>query len=304
MKHRYLLTLVSALSISFAAIAGPNIKGKAGEDVVFKLNGKANTVLFYSGEKGCSYEYCCKDRFVPHRMVLSFETQYAKGKQYEPLRIKYSTNYNGKNTENDIRSAKWVDITDRCNLPYQIKDTDGEDIKPTKSGNIDITDCFPDDGSPVYLCLFYTVRPFDKSAWNSRTMVSVKDLSVNADAEGIVRSAFLASKTNVALITGSTYQEDESRPTFGGKEGHVSIRFTSEYKPSKQKHAFAVTSPIVKPSPYNMGPDEAMTIKDKAATMPENITHKYNKPGIYNAVIIYIDENGKEKVQNYTVTIR
>lgn len=53
-----------------------------------------------------------------------------------------------------------------------------------------------------------------------------------------------------------------------------------------------------------MGPDEAMTIKDKDATMPENIIHKYNKPGIYNAVIVYIDDNGKEKVQNYTVTIR
>jgi len=135
-------------------------------------------------------------------------------------------------------------------------------------------------------------------------MVSVKDLSVNADAEGIVRSAFLASKTNVALITGSTYQEDESRPTFGGKEGHVSIRFTSEHKPSKQKHAFAVTSPIVKPSPYNMGPDEAMIIKDKDATMPERITHKYNKPGVYTAAIVYIDDKGNEKVQNFTVTIR
>ena len=206
MKYRCLFTLLSALSISLAAIAGPNIKGKAGEEVVIKLNGKANTVLFYSGEQGYSYDYRSKDRFVAHRMVISFETQYAKGKQYESLRIKYSTNYNGTNTENDVRSAKWIDITDRCNLPYQIKDTDGEDIKPTKSGNIDITDCFPDDGCPVYLGLFYTVRPFDKSAWNSRTMVSVKDLSVNADAEGIVRPAFLASESNVSLITGSTYK--------------------------------------------------------------------------------------------------
>ena len=135
-------------------------------------------------------------------------------------------------------------------------------------------------------------------------MVSVKDLSVNADAEGIVRPVFLASKSNVSLITGSTYKEDESKPSFGGKEGHVSIRFTSEYKPSKQKHAFAVTSPIVKPSPYNMGPDESMTIKDKDEAMPEKIIYKYNKPGIYNAVIVYIDDNGKEKVQNYIITIR
>lgn len=274
--------------------------GKAGEQVAFQLVGSAVRAEFYSGEEFCDYEYAEKDRVVTPRMYMSFVTSYAKGKQYSPLRVKISTDYDGSGTECGINAATWTDITKMCALPNQIRETDGEDIQPTPSGRIDITGFFSEDGAPVYIGFFYRVEPFDRSQWNSRTMVSVREFKVDSDAAGITRNVLRTTRESVSIIVGESYGSDVNLPEYGGKGGKVTVRFLSEQKPDRERLAYAVTSAIKLVDPLVLGPDDP----EKVEIINNGFSYVYKKKGVYNAVVVLYDGNGEKRISKVNVTIK
>lgn len=294
-----LLCLLPSVSLTGSGKTA-SVKGKAGIPVEFKIPGNAVKAEFYSGEEFCDYTYAEKDRVLVPGMFLSFSTAYVKGKQYHPLRVKISTDYDGSGTEESVLAAEWADITDLCALPSEIRDTDGAEIPPTLSGRVDISRFFPSDGKPVFIGFFYRVDPFDKSRWNTRTMVSVRDLKVVSDAYGITCDAFAISRQNMTIIKGESYGQDTNVPEFGGKGGKVTVRFLSEQKPDSERLAYAVTSAIKAGNPLVLGPDEPKTVPAGGS----DFSYVYEKKGVYDAVFVLYDSSGKRIVNRMNVTIK
>lgn len=279
-------------------------KVKAGDPVEFSLKGDASVVEFFSGEKLSEYQYSDRDRIVDPRVLLSFETAYVKGKQYDPLRVMCSYDYDGELTESSINAARWRDITRYCAMPGQIRDTDSPDVAPTPSGEVDITGFFPSDGRPLYICYFYTVKPFVRSEWNSRTMVSVKNMKIESDAAGIRKCLLFENKKTLRIVPGDSYDSDDNKPEYGGKSGMVSVRFTSEQKPETERKAYAITSPIERPAPFNMGPDEAEVVKRTGDAMPTTFTHCYEASGTYESVVVFHMSDGSRKVEKFKISVK
>ena len=89
---------------------------KVGEPVRFTFSGNTDFITFYSGEKGHDYAFKNKDRITEGSMVFSFLTNTGAGTSGFPnpsvVPISYSTDFSGEYTEEAVRAATWIDITD------------------------------------------------------------------------------------------------------------------------------------------------------------------------------------------------
>ena len=94
---------------------------KAGEPVRFDFDGNPDFISFYSGERGNAYAYKDKDRIVETEMTFSFMTTTTAGTSGYPnparVPVCYSTEFSGEYTEEAVRAATWIDITDLFSMP-------------------------------------------------------------------------------------------------------------------------------------------------------------------------------------------
>lgn len=305
-KLTWILSLILPMAVSGQgfAPAKSKLKANAGETVVFGFRGSAAVIDVYTGAPGNDYAFANQDRTVEPRMILSFETHYASGKQQNPVRVKYSTDYNGDPDEASIHSARWTDLTKWCAMPDKIDGTDAKNIPPTPSGPVDITNYFPAAGQPLYLCFFYTVEPYNKAEWNNRTAATIGKLRVDADAGGVVKNAFLINKDNTHIVRGKSYGSDEMPPLYGGLGGNITVRFRSDFKPATERRAYAVTEAIHKGEAINFGRDEPLTIKMNNDPMPARFEHTFADKGDYTVVFVSYDEAGNKTENKVIVKVK
>lgn len=267
---------------------------RTGEEVTFEMSGLADRILFYSGEEGNDYAYHDRDRIYPATMKFSFSTLLANaGGQNDPLKLKYSTNYSGDPTEEAILAADWTDISDR----FAFANVIGGPAVP--SGNIDITDLFPEQGS-LYLCYFYTVKP-DGSG---RTQCTLSATELNYEVRGKTTNIFTYSTENIKLIVGASYADnnDKTLPS----QNNSRILFNSTYKPAQYRYAYATTNALTKVAPVNVGPDAPIIAKRESDPQVTSYVHIFDTPGSYNVTFVaevMTITGTKQVVKDFTVTI-
>ncbi len=297
-----MLSVFTAMGQDFAP-AKSKMTVKAGEKVRIELKGMAEVIGVFTGEEGHDYAYAEKARMVDPRMILSFESYYTSGKQRKPLSVKCSTDFDGQLTEASVKKAHWIDLTPWCTMPSRIEGTDGDKIPPTSSGPVDLTQYFEGD-KPLYVCFFYQVDPFVRSEWNNRTMAVVGKIKVDADAAGIVKNAYWVDRDNIRIIKGDNYGNDKTVPVLGGKGSAVTVRFSSAFKPSTARSAYAVTTPIQKGRAVSFGTDDPLYIKVKNEPMPASFEHTFTVPGNYDVVFVAYDAAGNKSEHKVVVKVK
>ena len=138
-------------------VAATELTVKAGAPAVFKFQGKAATVAFYSGEIYKDYNY--KDgRTVDvagKGLTLSFSNGVAAGTpagtQAKQFSILLSTDFGGNYTDlTAVKAATWIDITDSFTLATS--------ATMVATRMVDLSK-YVQAGKPVYFALRYINRP-------------------------------------------------------------------------------------------------------------------------------------------------
>lgn len=150
---------------------------KAGEPVVFNLQGDADVISFFSGE--IFRDYTFKDGreidVAGHGLNLSFNSAVAPGTpagtQANQFSILASTNFNGDyNSLASVKAATWTDITGRFIL--------GTSAAFKASGLQDISDLLV-NGKPIYFALRYINKPQIANGFARQWMVEKFTLTSN-----------------------------------------------------------------------------------------------------------------------------
>ena len=153
---------------------------KVGEPVRFHFSGNPDFIIFYSGEKGNDYAYKDTDRIMDSEMTFSFSTTTTAGTAGNPnpshVPVCYSTDFSGEYTEEAVRAATWIDITDRFKMPT---DTG---ITALLSGDVNVTEYFSDPESPLYFSFHWVVEPYDAAIKNGRTQWNIQATKFNGIA--------------------------------------------------------------------------------------------------------------------------
>lgn len=124
---------------------------KVGEKVIFKINGNADFISFYSGEIGKDYEHKDGRIIKIDSIEMSFNNAVISGSQAEQLSVLLSTDFNGKYDDfSNIQSANWINITGDFTL--------SQNSFFTNSGIVDITDYRSSD-KPLYVAFKYLTKP-------------------------------------------------------------------------------------------------------------------------------------------------
>lgn len=131
---------------------------KAGDPVIFKFNGNADIISFYSGQE--SNDYAFKDGKVIDvagaGVEMSFTTAVSVANanlQNNQLKVLASNNFNGDYSSlAKVKESKWTDITNLFVI-------NGTTVAFVSSGVKDISELITDPSKPIYIAFQYTTKP-------------------------------------------------------------------------------------------------------------------------------------------------
>jgi hypothetical protein len=289
----------------------PTLTCKVDEPLTINFSGKASEVELWTGEIGHDYVYSGKDRFIDPDISFNFKMLLNSGVQRHPLSVKYSRDYNGGNTEADVLSATWYDVSDEFSMTTTIYTVDipdkvGENSVPKDAGTVNCSKWFEGDDRSCYIAFFYHVDKYDENyldiatgtQGNGRTYVYLYDCVVRSQFrtesifEELYKQSYVIGENNDAYpvyIKGSTFgAEDGTNPirVFNYMGYNSVIRFGSAFRPTIEKNSYLILPKITKPNAKNVGPDTPIIIKSELDSMPSNYTYVFSEPGIYKVKII------------------
>lgn len=267
---------------------------KAGEPVIFKFNGDADNIAFYSGEPLKEYAFSAGRTAPATGGLLSFTSAVTGGAQAGQFAVLASADFNGKYTDvAAVKAATWADITSRFTL--------GTSATFAASGAKDVTDLLT-KGKPLYVAFRYITKPQLQHGAARTWMVQ------GFSFQGITA---LGSQTAADMFSGA-FQLALSNPATAPARSSVSTsrltllanEFTADNDP--QTENWAISAPIVWES-LNLGPDRPVGIKGGTAARLDSYTYTYTKPGTYKAHFVAFNMNIDQKsevVREVTVTIQ
>lgn len=277
---------------------------KVGEPVRFDFSGNPDFISFYSGERGNDYAFRNQDRIIETEMTFSFTTTTSSGTAGYPnpahVPVCYSTDFPGEYTEEAVRAASWVDISDQFALPTDIGATD------MLSGDVNITRYFPDDETPLWFSFHYTVEAFDATAaggkGNGRTQWNFKSpkFSGIAGESSSVLYDILSAKWTI--VRAASFDGATSLPDINSSR----ILLRSEFQPPVTRECWAVAGPIYKMDYINEGPDMGVGIKAMAEATLHSYEYTYTEPGDYTVTFVASNANvygRKETVRSVKIKI-
>ena len=153
---------------------------KAGEPLQFDFSGKADGIVFWSGEEGHDYEKSDIGGTLEASVFLDFGSLYVNGCQRNCGSVRYSTDFNGIYDEASVKAATWTDVSSQFILPPWISGTSTPNVTdpeanaygtPYDSGTVDITSWFHDYETPVYFAFFYHVDKSDANFVDEKNVI-------------------------------------------------------------------------------------------------------------------------------------
>lgn len=268
---KYISVVLTALCLSACSQEAPDARLtvttdkseiKAGEPVSFRISGKADNIVFYSGETG--HEYDLRDReYADNDLMVDFVSYTDYLTYVHPnLRILISSDFNGIYDAENLALATWTDVTDEFQLPAATG-------KNTPSGTVNLKKFVSDDNDALFYIAF---RYFDLDGVGLRNRWVIRSININkVSPEG--QSTLLADiKTagwqNV-VVSGAV------KWTLSGTQLLATGNATSN-----DKDVWAVSRG------YNLRSSEPSTgvVLKNISTVVSEYQHTYNTPGTYEAV--------------------
>ena len=273
---------------------------KVGEPVRFHFTGNPDFIIFYSGEKGNDYAYKDTDRITDSEMTFSFSTTTTAGTPGIPnpshIPVCYSTDFSGEYTEEAVRAATWIDITDRFTMPT---DTG---ITALLSGDVNVTEYFSDPETPLYFSFHWIVQPYDAAIKNGRTQWNIQATKFSGIAGESVSTLYDFADINWKLVSAASFEGATSLPDINASR----ILFRSEFRPAVSRECWAVSGPIYRMDQINDGPDFGVGIKAMAEASLNSYAYTYTEPGDYEIVFVAANANvygRKEIIRKVSVRI-
>ena len=286
------------------SVTPSSLSCRAGEALAFALSGSVDVLDFWSGESGHEWDNRNAGETFYADMTLSFRTHVQAGGQPTPLKLKYSHDYNNGGTEEDILNTTWTDISSRFTF-----DTDNSsDSTPADtenfvdSGEINVNDAFPEEGG-VFFAFFYHIDAYDASLGNGRTQAFVNEFTVKSTLNGTAEEVFVQSSTSPVAIPGASYDSDSSKPGWFAKLN--SLRFTSAFKPTTDRDAYAVI-PMQTRKSFVKSADTAFALVEKGGDVPSTWSYTFTDPGTYKVVFAGIRNTFRgeiEYVETFTINV-
>lgn len=275
---------------------------KVGEPVRFHFSGNPDFIIFYSGEKGNDYAYKDTDRITDSEMTFSFSTTTTAGTAGNPnpshVPVCYSTDFSGEYTEEAVRAATWIDITDRFTMPT---DTG---ISALLSGDVNVTEYFSDPEIPLYFSFHWVVEPYDAAINNGRTQWNIQATKVNGIAGESVSTLYDFADMRWQIVQAASF---EGTPSKSLPDVNASrILFRSEFQPTVSRECWAVSGPIYRMDQINDGPDFGVGIKAMAEASLSSYAYTYTEPGDYEITFVAANANvygRKEVIRKVSVRI-
>lgn len=285
-----------------------------GDTVVFHFSGGSPDILtFYSGE-GSSNEEDFVDRYVDAGLSLSFQSAKFAGTNEDCVSLKYSTDFTGIYTEEAIRAATWVDISNRFDIPPIV----GTGAVFSSSGTSNITDLFEDKEKPVYFGWFYTIKDRSANDDERRTRFRVQNFNLSSFAiaqPGMSEILYDFTSSAFQLVTSAAYEAAPptggvpvgARPRFLGS----SLYFDGPFNNEVFREAWAISTAVYLPESFNIGPvaqkrSTGIGVKAFNEPMVSSYEYIYKEPGTY--VVSFVGQNtniynNKQAVRQIKITV-
>ncbi len=289
---------LTILSVAFAAcnkvkidapafdVTANKAEYKVGDSVVFNFSGKADYLVFYSGEAGGRYEN--KDRTTATGAInqLQFSTTLGSGNQTNNLNILASTNYNGMADSASILGANWTNITSRATFATA--------SLPVSSGVINVSDLQAGD-KPLYIAFRYlsitTAVGYVAKAW---AVSNFQFTNVFADSSrGIVATDVPTGSFTLVSLKNDSLKWSMGPTTLAFATGRV----------GQSDDDWAISKPL---SLNKVNADAGLALKNTSASMTQYI-YTYKKPGTYTATFFASNANINDKkdlVKQVTITVK
>ncbi|GAA4304585.1 DUF5017 domain-containing protein [Aestuariibaculum suncheonense] len=272
----------------------PNsLEVKAGDPVIFTVDNAPDFLRFYSGEFGHQYKY--RDRTNAEGTVtMSFENSQKWGlgsNATGTLTVWYSKDYDGSGDPESVKSATWLDITDRFDISTRY------DFTFQSSGIVDVTDLA--DGNTIY----FGFRYFSDNIIDRGAEWYFNDLSIQMDVEDAPALLTVADETNPGFtpvdIQGVVEAWNAAKWYWDSGNGYWRMRGNSDRIVNED---WLITNAI---NLTAVAPDTAVNLK-AYSTLLNDFEYTYTTPGVYtvtlvgNNTTIYGD---KEKVEQFSITV-
>ena len=269
--QKYIFASLIALGISSCSQDAPDARlsvtpdkteVKAGEAVNFHISGKADNIVFYSGESG--HEYDLRDReYADNDLIVDFVSYTDYLTYVHPnLQILISSDFNGIYDAENLAQATWTDVTDQFQMPV-------ETGKNTPSGEINLKKFVSGDNDALFYIAF---RYFDldgvalRNRWVIRSMNIRK---VSPEGQSTLLADIKTAGWQNVTVSGS------AKWTLPGTQLLVTGNVNTN-----DKDIWAVSKG------YNLRSAEASTgvVLKNISTVVSDYQHTYTTPGTYEAV--------------------
>ena len=272
-----------------------------GESVVFNFSGKADNIVFYSGEPGHSYDRKGA-HFADNPMKVKFRTAtdgvLVDGKPDDNFRFLVSTDFNGVFDAENVSAAKWTDLTDSFGVA-----TEGGLVN-TDSKELDLKELLPETAGVENPVFYLAFRYFDKNPdapvknrWVVRTY-SVKSVGTDGEETVLADKSQTMGWQTVSLGADMGAKKlwsigDTQVMAEGQKAVNYAIRGKDEWLVSKAFY------------PDKVSPDSGEVISFISIS-PTSFSYSFSKPGVYNVAFDCSSvwyNGGSSKLIRKTITI-
>jgi len=269
-------------------VSVPSLNYKVGDTVRFKLSGKADNIVFYSGEATHEYQYRNRSSLSDNDLYLSFSSRVQNGTQADQVRVMLSSDFAGVYDIGNIKKASWTDITSKFVLA-----TDNTAIG---TGNVKVTDQVT-TGKPLYIAFKFITRDQNVSGKTRNWYVTNFKLTRQAQ---LGAEFSLSDQAGAGFLISALGNKEAGRSTVSSTtltlRGNATdlVSETEDWAVSKGFYAFSAT------------PDTGIPIKNYSANPLSGYEHVFTAPGTYTVSFIARNAtiNGsKESVRELKITV-
>ena len=280
-------------AVPFDITPAGSLTVNAGEAISFNIQGAAESIGFYSGEKYHDYVYADADRIESEPLMLSFKHAIAAGTQNNHPYVKVSSDYNGKMTEADILAATWKDISEHFTFATENLGADNPITSSlanynkyfVNSGEYDLNNEFG-PGDSLYVAFFWHADKYDATLVNTRTVSYLTRFCVG-DWEMSPATLTLVWDPDkwIGVATGNLPQWQTPK-TANGVPDYPAFRFMADFKPAEDRDAYAVANNAFKYSETNFGHDTPFSVQSGTEETPASYSYTFAEPGTYTVVFV------------------
>ncbi len=292
MKAKIIYSWFLVVTLLFSCkeeVLSPNFDVRAVQNVInvtdsakFIFTGNPDNITFYSGEPGNDYQHRFRSRVAGNTLEFNFKSWVDRADAEKVATLLVSTDFTGKVDTNNIKAAKWVDITSRANF------STGADQTP--SGTIDLSE-FSNTGKPVTIAFKYANKVIKSP--NSRLVIRTIEFNRKSPSGAIVNISQMAT---TAWGTAS-FKNPAAVWTVTSAQLLMTGSATSLDEDWVVSNSFDINA---------TKPDFGITLKN-ITTDTAPYSHKFDSPGVYKVVFVASNRAGnevKEEIKELTITVK